>query len=308
MLASILVWLIIGVAAGWFASLMARRVDGGLVAHCVYGSLGALLGGFLSTTLGGGRSLLGFNLSGLLAACVGAFILLHVSRVISRMIATLLMTRWTRWRARSEKMPPTVTCDIRGPCETATPCEAPGLREGLHAVQGMQGIQRMDLLLSRFSEDEITRLSKLQLHYQDQPHTFDQPLEERRLQFVRWLVEHGRLSENVEPGREERPWEEAEELRHPSGGSKWSSGASPRPLDGEPTPQSACREPPEGWRAALLHSVSWLRQSIRTARATDGHGENFGRLPRDMPPASPYGRVGWSFEAPWLWMGHWYDS
>jgi hypothetical protein len=175
----------------------------------------------------------------------------------------------------------------------------------------MQGIQRIDVLLSRFSEDEIVRLSKLQVHYREQPPTFDQPLEERRLQFARWLVEHGRLSENTELGTDERPAEETEEPRYPeypNNGSKWVSRASPRPLDGEPTPDNAYREPPKGgyagyWHVALFHPVSWLRQGIRTVAPTDRHGASSRPRPRGIIPPNSYGSVAWYFEAPWLWMG-----
>ena len=61
-----------------------------------------------------------------------------------------------------------------------------------------EGIQRLELLMLRFSEAEIQSLSLLQLVHRQRPNALDQPLEECRLRFARWLVDNGRLSEHPE--------------------------------------------------------------------------------------------------------------
>jgi uncharacterized membrane protein YeaQ/YmgE (transglycosylase-associated protein family) len=71
----IIIWLVIGVVAGWLASqIMHRR--GGLVGYGLLGIIGAIVGGFLFSLLdfGGATNLLGQ----IVVATVGAVIILAI--------------------------------------------------------------------------------------------------------------------------------------------------------------------------------------------------------------------------------------
>lgn len=78
--------------------------------------------------------------------------------------------------------------------------EMPAVTEGL--LGSAQGIERIDLLVWRFSSAEIERLSEWQLRIRARADVLDLPLDELRLRFARWLVNHGKLSENMIPARE----------------------------------------------------------------------------------------------------------
>jgi len=76
-----IVWfLVIGLVAGWLASLITKREGKGIVSYLIIGVIGALLGGFLFRLL----HLVAYGLIGeLVVATVGAVILLFVLRKIS---------------------------------------------------------------------------------------------------------------------------------------------------------------------------------------------------------------------------------
>ncbi|MCR9142969.1 MAG: GlsB/YeaQ/YmgE family stress response membrane protein [bacterium] len=76
---SLLLFLLIGLAAGWLAGRIARGAGFGLVGNLIVGVIGALLGGWLFGLLGIG----GFGLIGSLAAAlVGALLLLFLLRFV----------------------------------------------------------------------------------------------------------------------------------------------------------------------------------------------------------------------------------
>ncbi len=81
---NIIAWLVLGVIAGWIASmLMGTNESQGVAMDIVMGVVGALLGGFLFSLVGiGGVS--GFNLYSLFVAVIGAVILTWISRQIQR--------------------------------------------------------------------------------------------------------------------------------------------------------------------------------------------------------------------------------
>ncbi len=77
---SILVWLVIGLIAGFLASRVMRG-GYGLIGDIVVGLIGALLGGFLASLLGfGSYGLLG----SIIVAFIGACVLIAVLRAVSR--------------------------------------------------------------------------------------------------------------------------------------------------------------------------------------------------------------------------------
>lgn len=124
-----------------------------------------------------------------------------------------------------------------------------------------EDIQRLDLLRWRFSEAEIQRLCRLQLRRNARPDGLDLPLDPCRLRFARWLVEHGRLSEEPDGDREAPPGAR-ETSRAPGYQGRLTSltgGTWGGRLSGEV------------WRLALLHTLFRVRQAI--ARALEIAGE-----------------------------------
>ncbi|MCB9077828.1 MAG: GlsB/YeaQ/YmgE family stress response membrane protein [Anaerolineaceae bacterium] len=79
---SILVWIIFGALAGWVAHLLTGR-GGGLITNIIVGIVGAFIGGFLMTLVGGG-GVTGFNLYSFFVAVLGAVVLLVVLGLIQR--------------------------------------------------------------------------------------------------------------------------------------------------------------------------------------------------------------------------------
>jgi uncharacterized membrane protein YeaQ/YmgE (transglycosylase-associated protein family) len=81
---SILVWIVVGLIAGWLAGRVMRGGGYGLLGDIIVGVVGGLLGGWLGTTvlhINAGVS--GINLGSILVAFVGAIILLVVLRLLS---------------------------------------------------------------------------------------------------------------------------------------------------------------------------------------------------------------------------------
>jgi uncharacterized membrane protein YeaQ/YmgE (transglycosylase-associated protein family) len=81
---SILVWIVVGLIAGWLAGQVMRGGGYGLLGDIIVGVVGGLLGGWLGTTLlhiDAGVS--GINLGSILVAFIGAIVLLIVLRLLS---------------------------------------------------------------------------------------------------------------------------------------------------------------------------------------------------------------------------------
>ncbi len=78
---SLILFLVIGLAAGWLAGRIMKGGGFGLVGDLVVGVIGALLGGWLF-------SLLGISLGGILGtlvmALIGAMVLLFLLRLIKK--------------------------------------------------------------------------------------------------------------------------------------------------------------------------------------------------------------------------------
>ena len=79
----IVVWIIVGAIAGFVASKVLTGRGMGLIWDIVVGILGAFLGGWLAGLVGIPVSTGTFSVSGLLAAFVGAVILLVVFRALT---------------------------------------------------------------------------------------------------------------------------------------------------------------------------------------------------------------------------------
>jgi uncharacterized membrane protein YeaQ/YmgE (transglycosylase-associated protein family) len=80
----ILVWIIVGAIAGFVASKVLTGKGMGLLWDIVVGILGAFLGGWLAGLAGIPVSTGTFTVSGIVAAFVGAVILLVVFRALTR--------------------------------------------------------------------------------------------------------------------------------------------------------------------------------------------------------------------------------
>jgi uncharacterized membrane protein YeaQ/YmgE (transglycosylase-associated protein family) len=81
MLAAVIWWVVVGLVAGFLASLVMRGGGYGVVGDIIVGLVGALLGGFLA-------NLLGINTSGsliitIVIAFIGACILIAILRLVS---------------------------------------------------------------------------------------------------------------------------------------------------------------------------------------------------------------------------------
>jgi hypothetical protein len=53
------------------------------------------------------------------------------------------------------------------------------------------------LLEGLFTTEEIARLHTLRQHFLSYPASLELGIDDRRLTFARWLVEHGKLSESL---------------------------------------------------------------------------------------------------------------
>ena len=79
----ILAWLVVGLIAGWLASRVMRGGGYGLIGDIIVGVVGALIGGFLaSTLLKIPDAVNGINITSILVAFVGAVILLAILRAV----------------------------------------------------------------------------------------------------------------------------------------------------------------------------------------------------------------------------------
>lgn len=80
----IIAWIIFGALAGWIASIITGRNDQmGCIANIVVGIIGAFIGGFLVSFVGG-SGVTGFNLYSFVVAVLGAVVLLAVFGLVRR--------------------------------------------------------------------------------------------------------------------------------------------------------------------------------------------------------------------------------
>jgi hypothetical protein len=64
-------------------------------------------------------------------------------------------------------------------------------------VEGLERLERCELLAHGFNDAEIQHLSALQLLARQHSKSLGPPAQDSRLEFARWLVTHGRLSEYI---------------------------------------------------------------------------------------------------------------
>jgi uncharacterized membrane protein YeaQ/YmgE (transglycosylase-associated protein family) len=79
-LMTILFWIVVGLIAGWLASLVMGRGGYGIVGDIIVGLVGAVIGGFLFSLLGlGAAGLIG----SIIVAFVGAIVLILIVRALT---------------------------------------------------------------------------------------------------------------------------------------------------------------------------------------------------------------------------------
>lgn len=80
---NILVWIIVGLVAGFLAGQVMRGGGYGLIGDIIVGVLGGLLGGWIGTTfLNIDAGVTGINLESILVAFAGAVLLILILRMI----------------------------------------------------------------------------------------------------------------------------------------------------------------------------------------------------------------------------------
>ena len=80
---SLLAWIVVGLIAGWLASMVVNRRGEGAILDILLGVVGAFVGGYLFRYFGH-TGVSGINLHSILVAAVGAIILLVVYHAIFR--------------------------------------------------------------------------------------------------------------------------------------------------------------------------------------------------------------------------------
>lgn len=80
---NILLWVILGLVAGWLASVfMKNNREQGMLMDIVLGIVGAFVGGFLMNIFGA-TGVTGFNLYSLFVATIGAVALISIGRLFT---------------------------------------------------------------------------------------------------------------------------------------------------------------------------------------------------------------------------------
>ncbi len=79
----ILSWIVVGLIAGWLASLISKGGGSGVIGDIVLGIIGALVGGFVAGLLFGGDYISGFNFTTIVVAVIGALIFIAIMRAVT---------------------------------------------------------------------------------------------------------------------------------------------------------------------------------------------------------------------------------
>lgn len=77
---NILIWLVLGAAAGWISGLLTTSKRG-IVGDVFLGIIGAFVGGFIMSFFGQ-PGVTGFNIYSLVVAVIGAVVLIFLGRLI----------------------------------------------------------------------------------------------------------------------------------------------------------------------------------------------------------------------------------
>ncbi|MBW3613117.1 MAG: GlsB/YeaQ/YmgE family stress response membrane protein [Chloroflexi bacterium] len=81
---SIIAWLVVGALAGWIAGMIVKGDEGyGVIGAIIAGILGAILGGFLLGLVTGEDYMAEFSIMTVVAAIVGAVIVVLIWRAVA---------------------------------------------------------------------------------------------------------------------------------------------------------------------------------------------------------------------------------
>ena len=81
---SILAWLVVGALAGWIAGMVVKGDEGyGAIGAIIAGIIGAMLGGFVLGLITGEDFTTGINIPTIVAAIVGAIVVVLVWRAVA---------------------------------------------------------------------------------------------------------------------------------------------------------------------------------------------------------------------------------
>lgn len=75
-----ILWIVLGLIAGWLASLIMKS-PGGVLMDIIFGIVGAVIGGFIMN-LFGAPGVTGFNIYSLFVAVIGAIVLIWLGRLV----------------------------------------------------------------------------------------------------------------------------------------------------------------------------------------------------------------------------------
>ncbi|SMF16253.1 Uncharacterized membrane protein YeaQ/YmgE, transglycosylase-associated protein family [Azospirillum oryzae] len=78
----IIAWIILGLIAGFIASKIVNKSGQGVMMDIVLGIVGALVGGFLMSIIGG-AGITGFNIWSILVAIFGAIVVLWIYHAVA---------------------------------------------------------------------------------------------------------------------------------------------------------------------------------------------------------------------------------
>jgi uncharacterized membrane protein YeaQ/YmgE (transglycosylase-associated protein family) len=80
----LLAWIVVGLIAGWLAGLVMKGSGYGILGDIILGIIGALVGGFLASSLFGVPDpVSGINLTTLIVAFIGAVVVVAIARLLS---------------------------------------------------------------------------------------------------------------------------------------------------------------------------------------------------------------------------------
>jgi uncharacterized membrane protein YeaQ/YmgE (transglycosylase-associated protein family) len=80
----LLAWIVVGLIAGWLAGLVMKGSGYGILGDIILGIIGALVGGFLASSLFGvADPVSGVNLTTLIVAFIGAVVVVAIVRLLS---------------------------------------------------------------------------------------------------------------------------------------------------------------------------------------------------------------------------------
>lgn len=79
----IISWIVIGLIAGWLAGMVMKGGGYGVIGDIVLGIVGAIVGGYLASTVLKLGSVNGINVESIVIAALGAVIVVFASRLIT---------------------------------------------------------------------------------------------------------------------------------------------------------------------------------------------------------------------------------